>query len=94
MEIHLWWIEMKWKFNIEVFKMKPFDIIGKFDPLHPQRNCVGMNYFGKGLLFSVDLEWKVNECLIGALAWTWNGFKPYGSCVWRNYYLTLPLWSW
>ena len=78
--------------NVDVFKFSPFDFTGKFDPLHPTRNCFGMTYHAKGLDLSINLEWKVNECYIGALAYTWSGFNPYSSCVWRNYNLVLPIW--
>ena len=64
---------------------------GTFDPLNPQRNCYGMSYKARGLDISFTLDWKVNECFIGALAYTWSGFDPYDMCVWRNYTLELPI---
>ena len=91
-EIHLWFIEMKWMLDIDIFEFAPFDFIGKFDPLHPSRNCYGMGYHAKGLDINLNLDWKVNECFLGVLAYTWTGFNPYDMCRWKNYTLELPIW--
>jgi len=92
MHIRLWFIEMKWRFDTSVFKFSPIDFIAKFDPDHPTRNCYGMTYHAKGLILSLHLDWYVNECFLGFLAYTWSGFNPY-TCFWRHYTLELPIWK-
>ena len=82
MEISLWFLKMKWSFNTSVIEFSPLDFIFKVDPEYPARNCEGMTYQERGLLLSLHLDWFVNECWLGFLAYTWEGFNPY-TCFWR-----------
>lgn len=91
-DIHLWFVEMKWTLDMNIVKFTPFDILFKFDPEYPLRNCVGMHYGMKGLTLSLLLDYKINECYLGFLAYTWSGFDPF-MCAWRHYPLELPIWS-
>lgn len=91
-DIHLWFVEMKWTFDVSILKFRPFDLFFKFDPYQPMRNCLGMKYGMKALTLNLLLDWRFNECYLGFLAFTWSGFDPY-MCFWRNYNLELPIWS-
>jgi hypothetical protein len=91
-EFHLWFVELIVRLNLNVYKFTPFDFLSKIDAANPERNCYGMTYYAEGLYTSIEVESKVDECHVGFLAYTWDGFDPY-DCWWRHYELQLPIWS-
>lgn len=89
-EIHLWFINMRFTFNVMPYAFTPFDVTVRVDPVEPSRWCHGADYYGNALVFSVDYEQEVNECIWGLFGQIYPDHDT-TDCWWRYYKPELPL---
>lgn len=60
--VHLGFIEVSLKVNMNPFKFTPFDLMLRTDMVHPKRTCSGMDYKVRTFMTDLKIETRVNEC--------------------------------
>ena len=89
--VHLGFIEISLKVNMNPFKFTPFDLMLRTDMVHPKRTCSGMDYKVRTFTTDLMLETRVNECFYGLIGmYTDTDAKD---CTWRRYKPEIPLYS-